>query len=218
MKTYKKLVSIFALAVSFSASAQIAPNNTPVSSSLIDEYNQYIKKNPLGVYPGSAIDEKDLEPARKKTIPLQISISKDEKQIVLSQLEIPNSVYTKVFYGSSFLTDKKDTEGRKISDGNGLQGEKSEADNQLDMLEIGIIVNVKNNSNQAISQVWFDRDNQNMKTSKSIIKADKGGVVSGSIDAEPRNIKDINEVSIRHKIGSNATTYWNGYKIELKNF
>lgn len=214
MKFNKKLFAVIGCFLTSSLSVQ-AQNNVQITQSLIDEYHKYSEKAPFVFTPGSNISEKNLLPKNSKDFTMKVEIFKNDKQILMSHIDVPNSTYTRIFNGNSLNKNKKETESSKLNNQKVLIGESSQDNTEVNSLEIGIVVNKKKNSDLLISQIWIEKENNSVNGHNKTIKPPKGTPIAGDIEIAPNVDKYIKEISVRHKDNSKAITFFEDYKIEI---
>jgi hypothetical protein len=188
---------------------------TLVPISLLDEYRSYENNNPIVLQPSAAIKEENLLLPNKIVIPMNIIIYKADKEFLNTQMNVPNSKYVKLL--STLDVDLNNSEDSSLKNNldNLLEGKKKNIEETMDLLEVGIIINVEKDKKSLISQVWFEQENGKSLSSASTVK-NKGQGISAEINDSPTNRKNMKEVLIKNNWNTKSVASWKDYTILLQ--
>lgn len=210
-----KIITVLSLAclMQFNANAQDSPQ---ITKSLMDGYEAYSKNNSFVLSPGSTITEKGFLPQNYKEVSMKIEVFQNDKQILLSEIDVPNSTYVKVFKGNALNKNSSENETSKLHNGAILIAEVKEDETQVNSFEIGIIVNLKKNSNLMVSQLWLEKETNKVNgNNKSIRPPKEKQPIGAEISLTPNVNRFLKEVTINHNKNSKSVTFFEDYKIEL---
>lgn len=210
-----KITTVLSLAcvIQFNAYAQ---DNIQITKSLMDGYERYSQNNPFILSPGSTINEKDFLPKNYKDISMKVEIFKNDKQILLSEIDIPNSTYMKIFKGNSLNKNNSENETSKLHNGTVLIAENKDDETQVNSFEVGIIINLKKNSNLMVSQLWLEQENNKVVgKNKSIKHPKEKQPIGAEISLTPNVDRFLKEVTLNHNKNSKSVAFFEDYKIEL---
>lgn len=210
-----KITTVLSLAcvIQFNAYAQ---DNLQITKSLMDDYEKYSQNNPFVLSPGSTINEKDFLPKNYKEVSMKVEIFKNDKQILLSEIDVPNSTYMKIFKGNSLNKNSSENETSKLHNGAILIAENKDNETQVNSFEVGIIVNLKKNSNLMVSQLWLEQENNKVVGNNKSIKPPKEKQPIGAeISLSPNVDRFLKEITLNHNKNSKSVTFFEDYKIEL---
>lgn len=210
-----KITTVLSLAcvIQFNAYAQ---DNLQITKSLMDDYEKYSQNNPFVLSPGSTINEKDFLPKNYKEVSMKVEIFKNDKQILLSEIDVPNSTYMKIFKGNSLNKNSSENETSKLHNGTILIAENKDNETQVNSFEVGIIVNLKKNSNLMVSQLWLEQENNKVVGNNKSIKPPKEKQPIGAeISLSPNVDRFLKEITLNHNKNSKSVTFFEDYKIEL---
>lgn len=186
------------------------------AKSLLDSFDKYVEKKEVIVHPGLLTYEKDLLPQGKRNFQYSLNVQQKDKVIYSGNFEIENSTMFTFYNGMSQLSNEYSENSKKgDKSGPSVEGEKAKESNKLQTIEIALMLHSKKNSDNLLSQFFYEVGDKSLSKEMSVGKI--GDKIAGNQDVKgPEELKDRGEFIIRHSKGSQTEFSWKEYTFKVK--